>query len=548
MSDVAADLEVRRRFPSHCRGTAVRRIRPTAQHGVDRRQHHAAHSLRLFPRRGLSGRCNKRRPGSGCAALHGLNRNHAIFGWSESCVATHPSDLAVALAAMDAIVIVRGQTGERRIPFTDFHRLPGSTPERDNVLDRGDLIVAIEVPASVEAHASHYLKVRDRASYEFALVSAAAAVATDGRRIRSARLAMGGVAHKPWRLTAAESGAARNFVGRHRRAQVGDCYVIHRCPPTRSQRLQSRAGAARCPARVANRGSTHMNAVGQPISRIDGRLKVTGGARYTADIRARGHRPRRDRLQHDREWPHRVDRHRCRRKGTRRARRAHPQKHAAHEPAALEPSAPAGTNLPAASGRPDSLRGSAGRVGRRRHARPGDLCRHADQGRRTRRIRPRCSTCERLSEDAVVASAAHVAALVIGRGCRQGDRGRRSQNRADLYDARPPSQPDGAARDLGGLGRRRHANAIRLDSDGRRHEEARFARARYSGRENQCRVRVPGRRVRRQVLVLAAHVAGRARREGGEPAGPPAAYPRADVLDGGPPGGDRSDDRSWRRP
>jgi xanthine dehydrogenase YagS FAD-binding subunit len=107
---------------------------------------------------------------------------------------------------MDAIVIVRGQAGERRIPFTDFHRLPGNTPERDNVLDRGDLIVAVEVPASMEARASHYLKVRDRASYEFALVSAAAAVATDGRRVRSARLAMGGVAHKPWRLIAAEGG------------------------------------------------------------------------------------------------------------------------------------------------------------------------------------------------------------------------------------------------------------------------------------------------------------------------------------------------------
>jgi len=118
-------------------------------------------------------RCNKRCPGSGRAALHGLNRNHATFGWSESCVATNSSDLAVALAAMDAIVIVRGKTGERLIPFADFHRLPGSTPERDNVLDRGDLIVAIEVPANLEARASHYLKVRDRASYEFALVSTA---------------------------------------------------------------------------------------------------------------------------------------------------------------------------------------------------------------------------------------------------------------------------------------------------------------------------------------------------------------------------------------
>jgi xanthine dehydrogenase YagS FAD-binding subunit len=149
--------------------------------------------------------CNKRRPGSGCSARHGLNRNQAIFGWSEACVATHPSDVAVALAALDAVVIVRGPAGQRSIAFTDFHRLPGETPERDNTLDRGDLIVAIEVPASPEGRASHYLKVRDRESYEFALVSAAAAVATDGRRIRSARLALGGVAHKPWRLSVAET-------------------------------------------------------------------------------------------------------------------------------------------------------------------------------------------------------------------------------------------------------------------------------------------------------------------------------------------------------
>ena len=271
-------------------------------------------------------------PGSGCAALHGLNRNHAIFGWSESCVATNPSDLAVALAAMDAIVIVRGQAGERRIPFTDFHRLPGSTPERDNVLDRGDLIVAIEVPASVEARASHYLKVRDRASYEFALVSAAAAVATDGGRIRSARLAMGGVAHKPWRLTAAESGlrgvSLDDIDGL--RSAIAD--IVRRCPPACPQRLQSRAGAARRAARIADRGSTRMNAVGQPISRVDGRLKVTGAARYTADIPLAGRSARRDRLQHDRERPDRVDRRRCRRKGTGRARRPHPQQHAAHEP------------------------------------------------------------------------------------------------------------------------------------------------------------------------------------------------------------------------
>jgi xanthine dehydrogenase YagS FAD-binding subunit len=112
-------------------------------------------------------RCNKLSQGSGCAALHGLNRNHAIFGWSESCVAINPSDLAVALAALDAVVIVRGQTGERLIPLTGFHRLPGGAPERSSVLDRGDLIAAIEIPAAVEGRDSSYLKVRDRQSYEF---------------------------------------------------------------------------------------------------------------------------------------------------------------------------------------------------------------------------------------------------------------------------------------------------------------------------------------------------------------------------------------------
>jgi xanthine dehydrogenase YagS FAD-binding subunit len=149
--------------------------------------------------------CNKRRPGSGCAARYGLNRGHAIFGWSDSCVATNPSDLAVAFAALDATVIVRGRSGERLIPFTEFHRLPGDRAERDTVLERGELILAVQVPARAEGRASHYLKVRDRQSYEFALVSVAAAVATEGRRLISVRLALGGVAHKPWRLTSAET-------------------------------------------------------------------------------------------------------------------------------------------------------------------------------------------------------------------------------------------------------------------------------------------------------------------------------------------------------
>jgi xanthine dehydrogenase YagS FAD-binding subunit len=204
MSDVAADMEVRHRFPVIAEAllfAASGQLRNMASIGGNIMQRTRC----AYFRDETSGRCNKRIPGSGCAALHGLNRNHAIFGWAEACVATNPSDLAVALAAMDAIVVVRRQTGERRIPFVEFHRLPASTPERDNVLERGDLIIAVEVPARQEGRGSHYLKIRDRQSYEFALVSVAAAVATDGRRILSARLAMGGVAHKPWRLSVAES-------------------------------------------------------------------------------------------------------------------------------------------------------------------------------------------------------------------------------------------------------------------------------------------------------------------------------------------------------
>lgn len=204
MSDVAADMEVRQRFPVIAESllfAASGQLRNMATIGGNIMQRTRCAYFRDeddLP-------CNKRRRGSGCSALHGVNRNHAVFGWSEACVATHASDLAVALAALDAVVIVRGPTGLRSIQFTDFHRLPGSTPERDNVLERGDLIMGIDVPARPEGRASHYLKVRDRQSYEFALVSVAAAVATDGDRIGSVRLAMGGVAHKPWRLSAAEA-------------------------------------------------------------------------------------------------------------------------------------------------------------------------------------------------------------------------------------------------------------------------------------------------------------------------------------------------------
>lgn len=149
--------------------------------------------------------CNKREPGTGCGALEGINRMHAIFGWSEKCVAVYPSDMAVALAALDAVVTVRNAAGqERMIPFAEFHRLPGDTPEKDTNLAHGELITAIELPKNNVADKSYYLKVRDRASYAFALISVAAALETQGNRIVQARIALGGVAHKPWRALKAE--------------------------------------------------------------------------------------------------------------------------------------------------------------------------------------------------------------------------------------------------------------------------------------------------------------------------------------------------------
>ncbi len=149
--------------------------------------------------------CNKREPNSGCGALEGINRMHALFGWSNDCVAVHPSDMCVALIALDAVVKVQGTNGaERSIPFADYHRLPGNTPEKDNNLNQGELITAIEIPKNNFADKSYYLKVRDRASYAFALVSVAAALEMDGNKIKQVRIAMGGVAHKPWRATEAE--------------------------------------------------------------------------------------------------------------------------------------------------------------------------------------------------------------------------------------------------------------------------------------------------------------------------------------------------------
>ncbi|MCA6109561.1 FAD binding domain-containing protein [Bradyrhizobium cenepequi] len=152
--------------------------------------------------------CNKRQPGSGCSALNGVSRGHAILGASASCIATHPSDMCVALAALDATVHVTGPTGARVIPFADFHRLPGDTPHVDTNLGPDEIITAIEVPAKGFAANHSYLKIRDRMSYAFALVSVAAALELKDGTIQEARLALGGVAHKPWRDVAAE-GALR---------------------------------------------------------------------------------------------------------------------------------------------------------------------------------------------------------------------------------------------------------------------------------------------------------------------------------------------------
>jgi len=149
--------------------------------------------------------CNKRKPGSGCAAIEGHHRGHAVLGASEHCIATHPSDMCVALAALRATVVTSGPRGERRIAMAEFHRLPGDTPQRDTDLEPGELITSVDLPPTLFADHSHYLKVRDRASYAFALVSVAAGLRIRDGVVREAALALGGVAHKPWRVPAAEA-------------------------------------------------------------------------------------------------------------------------------------------------------------------------------------------------------------------------------------------------------------------------------------------------------------------------------------------------------
>jgi xanthine dehydrogenase YagS FAD-binding subunit len=169
--------------------------------------------------------CNKRQPGSGCSAIDGLNRGHAILGTSDACIAVHPSDMCVVLAALDAKVRVMGPAGERVIAFADFHRLPGDTPNVDTNLKRDEIIVAVELPAKGFARNYSYLKIRDRLSYAFALVSIAAALELDGTIIKDVRLGLGGVAHKPWRNPVAEAALRGRPADQQAFAQIADVYL-----------------------------------------------------------------------------------------------------------------------------------------------------------------------------------------------------------------------------------------------------------------------------------------------------------------------------------
>jgi xanthine dehydrogenase YagS FAD-binding subunit len=203
MSDVGNDRAVRTHFPALSQAlldSASGQIRNMATIGGNLMQR-----TRCPYFRDTAFVCNKREPGSGCGAIDGFNRGSAILGVSPKCIAVHPSDLAVALVALNADIVVAGVGGDRRVAVEDFYLLPGDTPERETALQAGEMIVAVDIPKSAAAARSLYLKVRDRASFEFALVSVAAAVDMKGKTIRSVRLALGGVAPRPWRVAAAES-------------------------------------------------------------------------------------------------------------------------------------------------------------------------------------------------------------------------------------------------------------------------------------------------------------------------------------------------------
>jgi xanthine dehydrogenase YagS FAD-binding subunit len=202
-TDVADHADIRRDYPILARAIlagASQQIRNMATVGGNllQRTRCPYYYDTAFP-------CNKRQPGQGCPAISGINRMHAILGASEQCVAVNPSDMNVALAALDAVVEVVGTQGKRQIPFTEFHRLPGNTPQQDTNLEVGELITSVILPPVPFAKSGVYLKLRDRTSYAFALISVAAAIELAGDKIQNVRLAIGGVAHKPWRSTDAEA-------------------------------------------------------------------------------------------------------------------------------------------------------------------------------------------------------------------------------------------------------------------------------------------------------------------------------------------------------
>jgi xanthine dehydrogenase YagS FAD-binding subunit len=211
-SDTANDRLVRQRYPLLSRALlagASPQLRNMATVGGNLLQRTRCH---YFVDVGFPA-CNKRRPGSGCAARSGFTRQLAILGASDACLATHPSDMAVALVALDGVVNVRGAAGERRIPCAAFHRLPGTTPQRDTELERGELITSVDLPPSPFAAHACYLKVRDRASYAFALVSVAAALHVRDGVVRDARIVLGGVAPRPWRSRPAEQALIGKLAG-----------------------------------------------------------------------------------------------------------------------------------------------------------------------------------------------------------------------------------------------------------------------------------------------------------------------------------------------
>jgi xanthine dehydrogenase YagS FAD-binding subunit len=206
--------------------------------------------------------CNKREPGAGCEARGGETRLHAVLGWSEQCIATNPSDFCVPLAALDAIVEIAGKAGLREVPLEGFHRLPGDSPERDSVLEPGELVVAVRLPAEAPAFSAHsrYLKVRERTSYAFAVASAAAALRIEGGAIVEARIALGGVAPKPWRARAAEEilvGARPEAAAFRRAAARGREAVGRQC-------LQNRTGAKNRDASPDAGGRRHPRANARP--------------------------------------------------------------------------------------------------------------------------------------------------------------------------------------------------------------------------------------------------------------------------------------------